>query len=64
MSFLPASIFLRASVVYHASVIIASVCIQYIYVCNTIMGQILDKSYTVVSPLFAAASILPSPKIV
>ena len=28
--------FLRASVVCHASVIIASVCIQYIYVCNRI----------------------------
>ena len=31
--FFPAS-FICASVVYHASVIIASVCIQYIYVCN------------------------------
>ena len=34
-------VFLRlpSCVVYHASVIIASVCIQYIYVCNTVSAQ-------------------------
>ena len=48
--FLPAS-FIRASVVYHASVIIASVCIQYIYVCNTMKAFFNQIILTAFKPL-------------
>ena len=54
--FLPAS-FIRASVVYHASVIIASVCIQYIYVYNNLAQSAGAVEYI---DHFSAEGLIPN----